>query len=69
VQHCLVGSEMCIRDRNRPITAEERTNARTFLQEITPLLKKPRAPAELEAARWQELCHSLLASNAFIYRL
>jgi hypothetical protein len=58
-----------LRAWNRPITAEERTNARAFLQEMTPLLKKPRAPAALEAARWQELCHSLLASNAFIYRL
>jgi len=58
-----------LRAWNRPITAEERTNARNFLQEITPLLKTPRAPDALEAARWQELCHSLLASNAFIYRL
>ena len=58
-----------LRAWNRPITAEERTNARNFLQEITPLLKTPRAPEALEAARWQELCHSLLASNAFIYRL
>jgi hypothetical protein len=58
-----------LRAWNRPITSEERTNARAFLQEITPLLKKPRAPEALEAARWQELCHSLLASNAFIYRL
>jgi hypothetical protein len=58
-----------LRAWNRPITNEERTNARAFLQEVTPLLKKPRAPEALEAARWQELCHSLLASNAFIYRL
>ena len=58
-----------LRAWNRPITAEERTHALTFLQEISPLLKKPRAPAALEDARWQELCHSLLASNAFIYRL
>jgi hypothetical protein len=58
-----------LRAWNRPITSEERTNARNFLQEITPLLKTPRAPDALEAARWQELCHSLLASNAFIYRL
>jgi hypothetical protein len=58
-----------LRAWNRPISAEERTNALAFLQEMTPLLKKPRAPAALEAARWQELCHSLLASNAFIYRL
>ena len=58
-----------LRAWNRPITAEERTNARKFLQEITPLLQTPRAPDALETARWQELCHSLLASNAFIYRL
>ena len=59
-----------LRAWNRPITAGERTNARAFLQEMTPLLKKPwRSPAALEAARWQELCHSLLSSNAFIYRL
>ena len=31
------------------ITAEERTNALAFLQEIAPLLMKPRAPAALEA--------------------
>ena len=58
-----------LRAWNRPITAEERTNARNFLEDITPLLKTPRAPDALETARWQELCHSLLASNAFIYRL
>ena len=58
-----------LRAWNRPITAEERTNARNFLEDITPLLKTPRAPDALEAARWQELCHSLLASNTFIYRL
>ena len=58
-----------LRAWNRPISSDERVSARNFLQEITPLLKKPRAPEALEAARWQELCHSLLASNAFIYRL
>ena len=58
-----------LRAWNRPINAEERVSARNFLQEINPLLKKPRASDALEAARWQELCHSLLASNAFIYRL
>ncbi len=54
---------------NRPISSDERVSAANFLKEITPLLKTPRAPEALEAARWQELCHSLLASNAFIYRL
>ena len=58
-----------LRAWNRPISSEERVSARNFLQEIAPLLKTPRAPEALEAARWQELCHSLLASNAFIYRL
>ena len=58
-----------LRAWNRPISSDERVSARNFLQEIAPLLKTPRAPEALEAARWQELCHSLLASNAFIYRL
>ncbi len=57
-----------LRAWNRPISSDERVSARNFLQEIAPLLKTPRAPDALEAARWQELCHSLLASNAFIYR-
>ena len=58
-----------LRAWNRPISSDERVSARNFLQEIAPLLKTPRATEALEAARWQELCHSLLASNAFIYRL
>jgi len=58
-----------LRAWNRPITTEERTDALSFLKEITSLLKTPRAPEAVEAARWQELCHSLLASNTFIYRL
>ena len=58
-----------LRAWNRPISRDERASARNFLQEIAPLLKTPRAPDALETARWQELCHSLLASNAFIYRL
>jgi len=58
-----------LRAWNRPITTEERTDALSFLKEITSLLKTPRAPDAMEAARWQELCHSLLASNTFIYRL
>ena len=58
-----------LRAWNRPISRDERARARNFLQEIAPLLKTPRAPDALETARWQELCHSLLASNAFIYRL
>ena len=58
-----------LRAWNRPISTEERLSASNFLKEITPLLKSPRSPEALEAARWQELCHSLLASNAFIYRL
>jgi len=58
-----------LRAWNRPISSDERVSAANFLKEITPLLKTPRTPETLEAARWQELCHSLLASNAFIYRL
>jgi hypothetical protein len=58
-----------LRAWNRPATEEERTAALNFLQEISPLLKKPGNPQALETARWQELCHSLLASNAFLYKL
>ncbi len=45
-----------LRVYNRPITTIEREDARAFLS-INP------------AQMWQELCHSLLASNQFIYRL
>jgi hypothetical protein len=58
-----------LRAWNRPVTAEERTAALSFLEEISPLLKKPGNSEAQEFSRWQELCHSLLASNTFLYKL
>jgi hypothetical protein len=50
---------------NRPITEAERTEAMTFLRTVeTRGSAKPNA-----AALWTELCHSLFASNEFVFRL
>ena len=51
---------------SRAITPAERGDAVAFLDQLDPLLKT-RATAETVA--WQELCHGLLASNQFIFRL
>lgn len=48
---------------NRPISKEERDNAAKFLAELSPLVQGK------EASLWQELCHSLLASNEFVFRI
>lgn len=51
---------------SRPINPIERADTIAFLAKLDPLLK------DRPAAEWlafQELCHSLLASNQFIYRL
>ena len=48
-----------LRVLNRPITASERNDAIAFLGKLT--ISEP--------ARWMELCHSLLASNEFVFRL
>lgn len=58
--------ELWLRVFNRPITSAEHDDAGAFLDKITPLLGS-RADAEILA--WQELSHSLLASNEFIFRL
>jgi hypothetical protein len=52
-----------LRVLNRPITTTERHEARAFLHAITP----PNKPAD--PTPWTELCHSLLASNEFVFRL
>ena len=53
---------------SRPITDTERSAVTTFLRELdyapTEATEKVR-----ESLKWQELCHSLLASNEFIFRL
>jgi hypothetical protein len=48
---------------NRPITKDELEKAKEFLAELSPLVQAN------EAILWQELCHSLLASNEFVFRI
>lgn len=48
---------------NRPITNEERDHALKFLAELGPLVQAN------ESLLWQELCHGLLASNEFVFRI
>ncbi len=48
-----------LRVLNRPITETERDDALAFLGDLS--ISEP--------ARWMELCHSLLASNEFVFRL
>ena len=48
---------------NRPISNDELDNAKKFLAELSPLVQAK------ESLLWQELCHSLLASNEFVFRI
>ena len=48
---------------NRPITNEEHEHALKFLAELSPLVQAK------ESLIWQDLCHSLLASNEFVFRI
>jgi hypothetical protein len=52
-----------LRALNRPITSIERDEALALLEAVTPP-GKPAGPVQ-----WTELCHSLLASNEFVFRL
>ena len=52
-----------LRALNRPITSTERDEAIALLDAVTPP-GKPAGPVQ-----WTELCHSLLASNEFVFRL
>jgi hypothetical protein len=52
-----------LRTLNRPITSTEREEAIALLEAVT-LPGKPTG-----AVQWAELCHSLLASNEFVFRL
>ncbi len=60
--------QLWLRVFNRPITTTERLNATTFLKELDAVLPEQDAAAK-ESLKWQELCHSLLASNEFIFRI
>ena len=59
-------AELWLRVLNRPASSEERHDAVAFLDKLAPLFKdKPLA----DSLAWHELCHSLLASNLFLFRL
>ncbi len=53
---------------SRPMSPSERQDAITFLEE-TQSLETPNKERISEPVAWQELCHSLLSSNHFVFRL
>lgn len=59
-------NELWLRALGRPVSAEEHNTAALFLEKMVPLLK---GLPDAEWLAWVELCHSLLASNAFIFRI
>ena len=54
---------------NRPITSTERDESLAFLGGVEPLITTVKGRPALESIKWRELCHSLLASNEFVFRL
>jgi hypothetical protein len=58
-----------LRVLNRPITSTEREDATAFLSQVEPLIKTVKGRPALDSIKWRELCHSLLASNEFVFRL
>jgi hypothetical protein len=58
-----------LRVLNRPITSTEREDAAAFLGNVEPLIKTVKGRPALDSIKWRELCHSLLASNEFVFRL
>ncbi len=61
-------NQLWLRVFNRPITLAERNDALAFLTQLDATLET-QAPSARESQRWQELCHSLLASNEFLFRI
>jgi hypothetical protein len=59
-------AELWLRVMNRPAAPEEHSDAVAFLSKLTPLVND--RPAS-DALAWHELCHTLLASNHFLFRL
>jgi hypothetical protein len=58
--------EIWLRTLGRPVTREERDEAAAFLDKVGAALN---APAANDFPAFTELCHGLLASNQFIFRL
>jgi hypothetical protein len=61
-------SQLWIRVLGRPITAVERQEASSFLEEAKSLIASEKK-VSVESLAWIELCHSLLSSNHFVFRL
>ncbi len=61
-------NQLWLRVFGRPITSAEQRDAAEFLAQLDATLETNDASAR-ERLRWQELCHSLLASNEFMFRL
>jgi hypothetical protein len=60
--------QLWLRVVNRPISEVERSTATAFLAKIDALISDADSKTH-EILAWQELCHSLLASNEFLFRL
>jgi len=58
-----------LRVLNRPLTSLEREDALAFLGGVEPLITTAKGRPALDSIKWRELCHSLLASNEFVFRL
>ncbi len=61
-------NQLWLRVFNRPITNSERQEAIAFLTQLDNSIDT-QDPTARESQRWQELCHSLLASNEFLFRI
>ena len=61
-------TQLWLRVFNRPISPAERDDVLAFLAQLEATLETTDAAAR-ESLRWQELCHSLLASNEFLFRI
>jgi hypothetical protein len=61
-------NHLWIRVLGRPITAVERQESSSFLEEAKSLIASEKK-VSVESLAWIELCHSLLSSNHFVFRL
>jgi len=61
-------NQLWLRVCNRPLTPPERDDALAFLRQLGESLETKDAAAR-ESLLWTELCHSLLSSNEFVFRI
>ena len=61
--------QLWMRVLSRPITTIERQEASSFLEEAKLLVTNEPNQSAAESIVWQELCHSLMSSNHFVFRL